>query len=120
MIARSTARVVTDRPRRYAKHLAAHFGRRIETSWDEVSGQGYLVFPHGTGTLTAEPDALLLRVEGEAQHLGGLEDVVGRHLVRFGAKDELFVQWQRDSGAAGSTHRHHGDAHDEHPQQAEA
>jgi hypothetical protein len=31
------------------------------------------------------------------------EDVVGRHLVRFGERDELQVQWVRSDGAAGTT-----------------
>ncbi|MFI1645778.1 DUF2218 domain-containing protein [Streptomyces avidinii] len=50
--------------------------------------------------MTAQPDALLLTVEGGAQHLAALEDVVARHLVRFGAKDELIVHWQHNPAAA--------------------
>ena len=48
---------------------------------------------------------LLLAVEGEAEDLDRLEDVVGRHLVRFGAKDELVAEWHRDNGAPGSVQR---------------
>ena len=29
-----------------------------------------------------------------------LEDVVGRHLVRFGERDELTVRWERDRAAS--------------------
>ncbi|MFC8898046.1 DUF2218 domain-containing protein [Streptomyces cinereoruber] len=103
MTTRSQARVATDRPHRYAKQLAAHLGRRIETTWDEETGHGRLVFPHGTGTMAATPGALLLTVEGDAQRLADLEDVVARHLVCFGAKDELLVHWQRNPAAAGTT-----------------
>ncbi|WP_374935444.1 DUF2218 domain-containing protein [Streptomyces resistomycificus] len=39
------------------------------------------------------------------QGLDRLEDVVGRHLVRFGAKDELVVEWRRDTGEPGTTQR---------------
>lgn len=102
---RSEARVVTDRPHRYAKQLASHLGRRIDTDWSEETGTGTLSFPFGTGALTAEPGALLLTVEGPAKDLERLEDVVGRHLVRFGAKDELVAEWRRDTGEAGLTHR---------------
>jgi hypothetical protein len=108
-VSRSEARVVTDRPHRYAKQLASHLGRRIEATWDETAGEGRLAFPMGTGTLTAEPGALLLAVEGDAEQLPHLENVVGRHLVRFGAKDELVVAWQRDTGEAGTTYRNEGD-----------
>ncbi|WP_053642954.1 DUF2218 domain-containing protein [Streptomyces sp. XY431] len=102
---RSEARVTTDRSARYAKQLAAHMGRKIKADWSEETGHGTLVFGAGTATLEATPDALLLAVEGETENLPGLEDVVGRHLVRFGARDELVVEWRRDSGEAGHVHR---------------
>ncbi|MFF4799329.1 DUF2218 domain-containing protein [Streptomyces sp. NPDC001351] len=102
---RSEARVITDRPHRYAKQLASHLGRRIRASWDEEAGEGSLVFQDGTGSLTATEGALLLTVETDAEHLDLLEDVVGRHLVRFGTKDELVVAWHRDTGAPGTTQR---------------
>jgi hypothetical protein len=109
---RSEARVATDRPHRYAKQLASHLGRRIRTAWDEEAGHGELTFGAGTGTLTAEPGALLLAVEGAAADLEQLEDVVGRHLVRFGAKDELVVEWHRDTGEPGLVHRNAEERHD--------
>ncbi|MFB8235443.1 DUF2218 domain-containing protein [Kitasatospora purpeofusca] len=102
---RSEARVTTDRSARYAKQLAAHMGRKIKADWSEETGHGTLVFGAGTATLEATPDALLLAVEGETENLPGLEDVVGRHLVRFGARDELVVEWRRDNGDAGHVHR---------------
>ncbi|MFD7413024.1 DUF2218 domain-containing protein [Kitasatospora purpeofusca] len=102
---RSEARVTTDRSARYAKQLAAHMGRKIKADWSEETGHGTLVFGAGTATLEATPDALLLAVEGETENLPGLEDVVGRHLVRFGARDELVVEWHRDNGEAGLVHR---------------
>ncbi|MGW4895914.1 DUF2218 domain-containing protein [Kitasatospora sp. NPDC004240] len=104
-MSRSEARVVTDRPARYAKQLAAHMGRKIDARWSEETGRGTFTFSTGTATLTAEPGALLLTVEGEAENLPGLEDVVGRHLVRFGSRDELVVEWRRDNGEAGHVHR---------------
>jgi len=102
---RSEARVVTDRPHRYAKQLAAHLGRKVGSSWDDEAGHGALTFQMGTATLTAEPGLLLLAVEGEADSLDRLEDVVGRHLVRFGAKDELVAEWHRDNGLPGTVQR---------------
>lgn len=103
---RSDARVATDRPHRYAKQLASHLGRRIDAHWDEEAGRGTLAFgAGGTGTLTAEPGALLLTVDGPAAEIERLEDVVGRHLVRFGAKDELVVEWRREGGEPGLVHR---------------
>ncbi|WP_327399742.1 DUF2218 domain-containing protein [Streptomyces sp. NBC_01288] len=108
-MSRSEARVATDRPQRYAKQLASHLGRRSETSWDEETGVGRLVFQDGTGSLTATDGALLLAVEAEPEFLDRLEDVVGRHLVRFGTKDELVVEWRRDNGEPGTSQRSAGD-----------
>lgn len=101
---RSLAHVTTDRPGRYAKQLASHLGRRSQTTWDEDSGEGSLLFQNGgRGSLTATEGALLLTLETESEHLDLLEGVVGSHLVRFGSK--LVVEWTRDGGAPGTTQR---------------
>ncbi|MET8076472.1 DUF2218 domain-containing protein [Streptomyces sp. NPDC005303] len=103
---RSEARVATERPHRYAKQLASHLGRRSQTTWDEDSGEGSLLFQNGgKGSLTATEGALLLTLETESEHLDLLEGVVGSHLVRFGSKDELVVEWTRDGGEPGTTQR---------------
>ncbi|MER7837054.1 DUF2218 domain-containing protein [Streptomyces sp. NPDC096040] len=105
-MARSEARVTTDRPARYAKQLASHLGRRSQANWDEETGTGGIVFQNGgTGTLTATEGALLLTVETDPENLDLLEGVVGRHLVRFGNRDELLVEWHRDNGEPGTTQR---------------
>ncbi len=46
----SRAAVETDRPARYGKQLAAHLGRRVESTWNEETGDGYAVFPFGAPT----------------------------------------------------------------------
>lgn len=109
-MARSEARVTTDRPARYAKQLASHLGRRAQTSWDEETGVGGIVFENGTGTLSAAEGALLLSVETDPGNLEFLEGIVGRHLVRFGTRDELVVEWRRDNGEPGTTQRNSEDA----------
>ena len=48
-------------------------------------------------------------MEAEPEFLDRLEEVVGRHLVRFGTKDELVVEWRRDNGEPGSSQRSPGD-----------
>lgn len=103
-MAHSTARVGTDRPHRYAKQLAGHLGHRVEASWDDKAGTGTVAFQGSSAaTLTAEPDALVMELDAADDELDRLEDVLGRHLARFGTKDELVVTWQRDNGTAGTT-----------------
>lgn len=106
----STALVATDRPGRYAKQLAAHLARRSETTWDEASGTGVIAFPQGgRAELAAVETGLALRLFCAPEDVARLEDVVGRHLVRFGARDELVVAWCRVDGTAGTVQRFGGE-----------
>jgi hypothetical protein len=92
----SEALVVTDRPARYGKQLVAHLGRHGGGEWSETEERGWIQFTGGRAEVVCVPDGLRLSVEAAgAADLARLEDVVGRHLVRFGAKDELQVCWSR-------------------------
>ena len=105
----SGADVATDRPARYGKQLVAHLGRRGGGEWSEDAEQGWIRFEAGRALVSCAPGTLRLRVEAAGERLDQLEDVVGRHLVRFGAKDELAVRWTRDTGEAGTEQRNTGD-----------
>jgi hypothetical protein len=118
----STAAVSTDRARRYGKQLAAHLGRRTHTVWDEENGTGMIQFDGGFCELTSRADHLMLgimldsRVDADAaaSRLDHMENLVGRHLVRFGVRDELLVEWRRSDGTPGGTYRHTDDEPAEH------
>ena len=103
----STATVFTDRPGRYAKQLASHLSRRLTTSWDDETGRGSVLLGNGRADLTAADGALDIRIDSD--DLDRFEDVIGRHLVRFGTKDELVVQWTRDDGTPGTSYRNDSD-----------
>ncbi|HEY8302368.1 MAG TPA: DUF2218 domain-containing protein [Jatrophihabitans sp.] len=105
----SSASVATDRPGRYAKQLASHLSRRTETGWDETAGRGWVTLGTGRAELVAADGSLDLSIEADEADLARFEDVLGRHLVRFGTKDELIVQWTRGDGTPGSTYRHDPD-----------
>ncbi|MFC0865540.1 DUF2218 domain-containing protein [Sphaerimonospora cavernae] len=93
----STALVVTDAAERYAKQLASHLGRKIEVE-ELPDGVRRLVFAKGEAVLTPEPARLVMRADAEdAASLAVVEDVVGRHLERFGQRNELAVTWQKDA-----------------------
>ena len=100
----STARVATDRAARYGKQLASHLGRRSGGEWDEASGTGHILFGDAgaRADLTAEASALPVALTVPAgDDPATLEDVVGRHLVRFGS--ELTVDWVRADGTPGTS-----------------
>jgi hypothetical protein len=103
----STAAVVTDRPARYAKQLVSHMSHKVPGEWSDDARTGTLTFGSGVATLTAGDGVLTMVVDGD--DLDALEDVVGRHLVRFGTRDELIVSWQRGDGTEGTQQRNSGD-----------
>ncbi|MBB5874387.1 hypothetical protein F4553_007821 [Allocatelliglobosispora scoriae] len=88
----SRADVATDRPERYAKQLVSHLGRHTPPIEE---GEGHrLVFGSGTCLVSPGTDTLVLVATAEdAEALAQVEDVVARHLIRFGEKDELAVTW---------------------------
>lgn len=98
----STATVATDRPGRYGKQLVSHLTRRAVGEWDDDAGTGSIEFGGGRVTLTSADGALELALAAGPEEVARLEDVVGRHLVRFGTRDELVVRWSRSDGTPGS------------------
>jgi hypothetical protein len=103
--ATSSAIVGTARPDRYGKQLVSHLGRRVGGEWNGAEGAGWIQFTFGRAEVASHPDALHLVVHGEAGQLATLEDVVGRHLARFGAQDDLVVRWSRQDGTPGTEQR---------------
>jgi hypothetical protein len=101
----STATVATARAPRYGKQLVSHLGRRSLGVWDETTASGTLDMNDNAAhvTLTSTPQALLLEIRSADADAATYEDVVGRHLVRFGERDELTVSWERSDGTAGSS-----------------
>jgi uncharacterized protein len=96
----STAPVATDRPARYGKQLVAHLTRRAVGAWDDDTDTGWIDFGTGRATLTAVEGTLEMRLAVESGELDRLEDVLARHLVRFGTRDELTVRWTRGEAPA--------------------
>lgn len=101
----SSATVPTDRPARYGKQLVAHLGRRSGGEWSEADAAGWIALGDHRAEVTASEGALLLHIHAPAAELDRIEDVVGRHLVRFGTRDELVVRWLRADGTPGTEQR---------------
>ncbi len=89
----SLGRATTDAAPRYAKQLAAHFGRKIPVT--ETSDGGHrLTFQETDVVLRPADDHLLIQVTApDASALSAIQDVVGSHLERFGRRNELTVTW---------------------------
>ncbi len=91
----SIAAVPTDAAARYAKQLLAHLGRKnIVEPVDGVPEGGRLLFAYGVGTVRPETGRLVLEATAaDDESLARVQDVLGRHLERFGARRELTVHW---------------------------
>ncbi|MDO5495492.1 MAG: DUF2218 domain-containing protein [bacterium] len=97
----SVAEVSTERPARFAKQLVSHLSRRTPAL--EIDGGHRLTFRGEDGetkgtcdVVAGADDQLSLRAEApEEAGLTLVENVVGRHLERFGEREGLTVSWQR-------------------------
>ena len=90
---RARADVVTDNPERYAKQLLAHVGRK--RAFVVEDGVATAQWPGGTGSVVVGDGVLTLLAEaGDAHALSYIQDVLGRHLERFGRRGELTVRWE--------------------------
>lgn len=95
----TTARVSTEASERYAKQLCSHLGRRSTAEF--ADGQGRIELSRGVIKLTSQPGELLLVAEAASvEDLAVVADVAGRHLERFGQRNELVVRWEPDPGRA--------------------
>ncbi|GAB2761265.1 DUF2218 domain-containing protein [Salinifilum aidingensis] len=91
------AQIRTERPERYRKQLASHLGRRCTIS-DEADGGVRITLPADGGAgsclLTCRAEVLFLDAAGDsAEDLSRVQDVIGRHLERFGEREGLTVTW---------------------------
>lgn len=95
--------VETERPDRYAKQLVSHLSRKCQTEEVENGTRLRIAPPDGpvaygivlvVGASDEVPGSLVLVAEGDSDEaLERAERVLGNHLVRFGEKDGLVVEW---------------------------
>lgn len=88
------ANLPTDSPERYAKQLVSHLGRKVEFEIDGPTSTSRFEFGTGTGTIVVGDGVLTLLAEAaDPESLARVQDVLGRHLERFGQRNELVVTW---------------------------
>jgi hypothetical protein len=94
----SHATVPTDRAERYVKQLVSHLGRKAGVV--AVADGHRLSLSTGSCVVRATVAGIELAAEAETeQALRNVEDVVTRHLQRFGQRDELRVAWMAGPAA---------------------
>jgi hypothetical protein len=94
----SRADVPTDAPERYAKQLVSHLGRKVEFAIDGPTSPAPIA--GGTGVIEVGDGVITLLAKApDAETLDRVQDVLGRHLERFGQRNELTVVWTADQPA---------------------
>jgi hypothetical protein len=97
-MAQSVALVPVGQPARYVKQLVSHLGHRLSTEL-LADGQGVIRFEAGECLMTAGSGALVLTASAaDGEELRHVQDVVARHLERFGAREGLRVSWSPPAG----------------------
>ncbi|UUX49020.1 DUF2218 domain-containing protein [Nisaea acidiphila] len=94
----SSATIPTEKAGRYLVQLCKHFAHKIPASWAE--DKGHADFGFGTCEMKAEDGVLHLQCRSpELEGLGRVKYVVEDHVVRFGWKEELSVDWKDNEKA---------------------
>jgi len=89
----SVGHVATAQPDRYVKQLVSHLGHKLATSVDD-GGTGLIEFDTGRCTLVPRADSIVLEASAaDDAALAHVQDVVARHLERFGTRESLTVIW---------------------------
>jgi caffeoyl-CoA O-methyltransferase len=88
------AEVATPNPDRFIRQLVSHLGHKATT--ELRSDQTGVIDVHdGRCTLTSAGEVLVLEASADgAEGLAHIQDVVGRHLERFGSRAAVRVEWQ--------------------------
>lgn len=95
----STAEIITSRPARYVKQLVSHLGVKAAAGL-AGDGRGTITLDAGTCVLRPAGDRLeLIAAAADLPALAQVQDVVGGHLVRFGAGEDLAVDWTPPAAA---------------------
>jgi len=93
------AEVATPTPDRYIRQLVSHLGHKVTTEL-RSDGTGVITVHDGTCQLSSQGELLVLEAAADgAEGLAHIQDVVGRHLERFGARAAMRVEWRSDGPA---------------------
>ena len=93
-MAQTSAKLIIDRPERYAKQLASHIGHKAQ-GVDEIDGKTHITFGFGaTGTIAVGDGAVLLTATAnEDEAMSKAQDVLGRHLLKFAKLEDQTLDW---------------------------
>lgn len=93
---RSQADVTSEKANRYLIQLCKHFRHKVPAEWREEGprGTGEVDFPMGRCEMSAEAGTLTIVCQADSgAALSTVKRIVEDHLVRFGHRENLSVDW---------------------------
>lgn len=90
---KSTAEITTPLASRYMTQLCKHFQHKLPVTLDDASG--HIAFSIGDCRLHTDGGRLTLSLASpDDAQLVQLQDVVGRHLLRFAFRETMEIVWR--------------------------
>ncbi|MEO1645491.1 MAG: DUF2218 domain-containing protein [Chloroflexota bacterium] len=94
MNAKST--IVTQNAAKLMRWTIGHFKPKVPAQYDETNGS--VEFQFGTCNMEATADELIVMIHAEdANSLTSMKNIVGRHIDKFGIKENIQVEWEDQS-----------------------
>ncbi len=92
----STTHIVTKEGSSYIRKLCRHFVHKVPVSYTETTGRAEL--PSGLCLMQANENELQFHISASSvEAIAKAEDVVVRHLVQFAFREELIINWHRET-----------------------
>jgi hypothetical protein len=97
MSATATGLAHCEKPERYIKQLASHWGHKMATSYDEGDGMGTFPFSeHTSAVMTARPEGIAITLTAaDKEENERMRGVIERHIDRFAFREApLTYEWE--------------------------
>lgn len=92
----STTHIVTKEGSSYIRKLCKHFVHKVPVSYTETTGRAEL--PTGLCLMQANDSELVFTITADTtEGIAKAEDVVVRHLVQFAFREQLVINWHRET-----------------------
>lgn len=77
---------------KYLNTLCRHFGRKVESTWNET--EGTVKFPVGTCSMAVEGECLTIRCAADNdEKLQQQKAIINSHVQMFSRREEIELSW---------------------------
>lgn len=87
--------ISTENASKIMRWTIGHFKPKVPAQYDATDGN--VEFPFGTCNMEATADELIVTVQAtDEKSLMSLKNIVGRHIEKFGIKENITVEWEAE------------------------